>query len=472
MGKWIKIPLILALCAAFLAGCVWMPPEEPTAVPTSSGSEATETTLQTETSPSELTATEATTESNVRDSQLAEMQDKLQQDQALCAVAYVGYCGGTFAEIQEGFVADGLTEVLPILSEIGEEHFFSNDGSELYLIIPGKDVGLTVMERSMDENTGETLYGDTLYSACEGLPLLLRGNISDIFPNLLLRIEGQGGETLEYCPSLNLRDGMLWAETSLISDMTPYEVLGIYTGPEYGGEDLLMGSWFTEAPNTAGDTMFLELILDYDGTAAYGYGPENAAFYEYFQGSWQYKDGNILCLSLYGGPLEDPDSQHDFYGEFQWEYIEHQLFLDHVNGSSLIYGLEGGSMVFCTSNEVALTSLWRTSQYDFRTEEYIYRDLELLSDGRCSYLIHNGEGVTYAAYEGTWSEDAGVLDFSVQMFSGNNYLEAIVQDLAGSYRAVLDADGWLTLHYISGDALTDYMYECGSELFEPTISYG
>ena len=464
-----KIFLIWILCILFLAGCTSERLTETTASTTGATEETTIQTQSTE-SPSTEAPTQEPAE-NLADSQLPEIQAKLQQDHALCAVAFVGYCGGTFQEIQEGFVTEGLTEVLPILSEIGEEHFFSNAGSELYLIVPNTDVGLRVTALSRDENTGETLYGDTLYTGSDGSPILLRGNVSDIFPNLSVLIEGQGGESLEYSPYLSLKDGMLWFDSLLLSDFTPYELLGIYTGPEYEGEDPLISSWFTETPNTAGETMILELVMKYDGSASYCYGPGNSEVYEFFEGNWFY-EGDRLCLSLFGGPLGQEAAQYTFYGEFRWEYREKKLLLHHVEGNSLIFGLEGGSMEFRGANQAVLIGLWSSTEYIFETDSNIYTDLELMGDSGCSLLIHNGNGTTYAAYEGTWSLSDGLLKLDVTMFSGNNYLDSITQSVTGTYEPMIDADGWLKLYLFQGDAMTSYMSQSGYDFFQPTIAYG
>ena len=69
--------------------------------------------------------------------------------------------------------------------------------------------------------------------------------------------------------------------------------------------------------------------------------------------------------------------------------------------------------------------------------------LRCCDTNECNLLIHNGEGVTYAAYEGTWSLTDGLLDVQMQMFSGNNYLDSITQSIIGTYEPVIDADGWL-----------------------------
>ena len=73
----------------------------------------------------------------------------------------------------------------------------------------------------LDDNGEELTYGEELYRSAQLEPLLLRGNVSDILPNFVLLIEGQGGETMEYSPSLSLRDGMLNVETTAPSIKAP-----------------------------------------------------------------------------------------------------------------------------------------------------------------------------------------------------------------------------------------------------------
>ena len=77
-----------------------------------------------------------------------------------------------------------------------------------------------------------------------------------------------------------------------------------------------------------------------------------------------------------------------------------------------------------------------------------------------------------AFYGGTWEENGGELSLDLEMYSGNDYDESITQTLAGNYHAVIDADGWLTLHLLDGDAMTQYMEDCGLDFFEPSVSYG
>lgn len=454
--------LCVVLCMLILIGCQGEEAQTQESITTESE------TLMTTQDPTESTDGGDSEE----ESQMAQIQEKLYQEGALCAVAYVGYNGGSFAEIQEGFETDNLLEELPILAELKEENFFANEGSELYLIIPRDDVTMTIHTEVMDEESGEIVFGEVLHTQEKPEPVLLRGNISDLFANIAVLLEIPGEVSEKYSPSLSLKDGYLLVDSDYVFDISPYETLGMYADPTVGSAEDLVCSWFAEAPNTAGDTMFLELVLKYDGTASYGYGLVNSELYEFFEGNWFCDDDGILCLSLLGGPVGEIDSHYDFYGEFRWEYYDYGLSLEHVDGNSLIFGLEGGSIEFQSVHETAMDNLWCASEYITEAAEYFYYDLELLEDGSCSYLVHNGEGVTFEAYEGTWSLENGILQLNAKMFYGQNYQEDTVQEISGSYRAVIDADAWLKLSLISGHALKTTMFEGSWEYFQPTVSYG
>ena len=466
MKKFLCLLLAAVMCVALLAGCDRMIDIDPP--PRTEPEEST--TESTAPSTTEAPSTEEpSTEPPV--DLVAELQQQLHDEGCLAAVAYLGSCEGNFMEIQAYLENSGLTEALPLLQDLTSENFIETEGLELYFVVTRDDVGLTVYRQGMDEDTYALTWEESLYVGYEPAPLLLRGNVSEIFPNLSLFIEGQGGETLDYSPCLSLEDGRL-EKARLILDLTPYDSIpgGIYI-PENSWQSNCVGSWYGQATTAEGEEVLLELILNYDGSAAYGYGFLGEEAYVYYEGSWWFEDEDTFCLSLYGGNLYDAELQYEFYGEFLWDYVFHNFALTHIGGDSLIYGLDE-EIWFTSSSSYALVGLWTASQYDFATDSYLYQDLELLEDGTCYYLIHNGEGDTYSAYGGTWEENGGELSLDLEMYSGNDYDESITQTLAGSYHAVIDADGWLTLHLLDGDAVTQYMYDCGLDFFEPTVSYG
>ncbi len=464
MRKWMIIFLAMLMFVSLLTGCPenrplqTQPTEQTTAAPA-----PTEATKPSKPSKDDKTSetTEAPTEPAL--SEMDVIQANLHEETALCAVAYVGNCGGSFADVQDGFVATGITEDLPMVAEVKEDRFFTNDGSELYLIIPRNDVGLTVYEQYVDNESGELACGEMLYSSDQCEPILLRGNISDIFSNFLLVIAGNGGETLEYSPQLSMMDGTVWIDTELIYDLTPYETLGIVPDSGFDTGASCMGSWYAEASNADGETMILELILGYNGEAAYGYGPAGSEFIEFFEGSWHENDGKLV-LELSGGSYDA--EPYSIYAAYEFVCEEQTLTLTHSDGDGLT---NSDTITFTSANSHALIGLWTTSEYDFEGDTYTYYDIELMGDDKCNLLIHNGEGTTFAAYEGSWSFAENELSFYMQSYLNDADME---ENIGGVYRAKIDADGWLTLTNVSGYNFTELMSECGVQVFEPTVSYG
>ena len=224
MKKLLCLLLAAVMCVALLAGCDRMIDIDPP--PRTEPEEST--TESTAPSTTEAPSTEEpSTEPPV--DLMAELQQQLHDEGCLAAVAYLGSCEGNFMEIQAYLENSGLTEALPLLQDLSSENFIETEGLELYFIVTRDDVGLTVYRQGMDEDTYALTWEESLYVGYEPAPLLLRGNVSEIFPNLSLFIEGQGGETLDYSPCLSLEDGRL-EKARLILDLTPYDSIpgGIY----------------------------------------------------------------------------------------------------------------------------------------------------------------------------------------------------------------------------------------------------
>ncbi len=181
------------------------PTEEPAVVPT-----ATETVTP-------------TTEENPP-SAMEEIQRQLEEGNALCAIAFLGSCDGSFSEVQAYLEDSGMVDAYPILGGLDGDLFLETAGSELYLIVQREDVDLSIYEQSMDPETGEMLTGDLRAVYIAPAPFLLRCNLSDIIPNLLLSLESTTGETLEYSPFISLRDGSV-SVTEGILDLTDYSLI-------------------------------------------------------------------------------------------------------------------------------------------------------------------------------------------------------------------------------------------------------
>ncbi len=198
------------------ASTVTMVPEKTTA--------PTETSVPTQTpSPTPVQRVQEDVELSESEQALAEFQKEIQADGSLCAVAYLGYQSVSFAEFYGWLEAAEFLTEYPFLEELTEEGTVLAAGGEWYAVVPADDsITLTVNETVFDETDNSLKAGKELLQVSDGGLVLLRGNISDIMPNLMVTVTTGSGETLQYCPALSLRDGYLQSAEG-VYDFTRYE---------------------------------------------------------------------------------------------------------------------------------------------------------------------------------------------------------------------------------------------------------
>ena len=97
-------------------------------------------------------------------------------------------------------------------SEVKEKYFdeefmvYENVGDELYFIVPiQKNVTINVYSAVMEESD---IVKDKLI-ATTNKPFILKCNISDIIPNIIIEIN-QNNKVYEYSPYISLKDGSLY----------------------------------------------------------------------------------------------------------------------------------------------------------------------------------------------------------------------------------------------------------------------
>ena len=194
---------------------------------TNQSSETTQ--LLTETDASEtadMQSTESMTETEV--TAWDELQGKMHENDCYIAMAFLGYISYEADEVkirqyasQEACVQYDFPEKADLVDCGGEE---------VYAIVPCAGMSVSVYRVEMSE-MGE--YDDkletSLYEGKKGEPILLRCNVSEIFPDVLLIVSD--GRTMHlFRPMISLRDGHLAAEEGCY-DFSVYEPL-----PDDGGE--------------------------------------------------------------------------------------------------------------------------------------------------------------------------------------------------------------------------------------------
>lgn len=337
--KKLIVAIAVILCLSVLAAC-------------GGGGEDSTTTAPTTESTTEIT-TQPTTESE-SEKALIEFQKFIRDGDYLCGVAYLGYYSEDIGVIIEDLQYKGIYKKYNFLSEIKRKNFYSLEGSEFYAIVPAEGVEVKVNEYSFNEEGVGYTVGEIVNST-DGTPVFVRGNISDIMPNIQLIITDESGYEMEYLPSMSLENGLL-SKGHQIYDFTPYQLLGGHFDNLPSAENApdFVGTWWSEHKDGDGNELSLNLTLKANGEAKYSYGYGNSEIFEQFLGSW-YEEGNDdINLIMYGGPLSsdgaeaDNTDQYETNGIFLWNYNADsgELELTHKSGSVFIYGTEGEKFIF------------------------------------------------------------------------------------------------------------------------------
>lgn len=136
-------------------------------------------------------------------------------------VACLGVMTDADGDITAWLADSGWTQTFPFLAELTAQQTVTQPGNEVYCIVPADEKArLTV--RAYDPLDDASPVGDVLYEGADGAPVCLRGNISDIMPNMEVTVSGDGGETV-YRPALSLMDGAVSviADGGSVYDFTP-----------------------------------------------------------------------------------------------------------------------------------------------------------------------------------------------------------------------------------------------------------
>lgn len=141
---------------------------------------------------------------------------------SLCAAAYLGYQEGNFAEFMTFVEKSDRLEQFPFLRSLSKENTVLASGGEWYVLVPvDENITFTVSEAILDETTYALVAGQELLQVGNGELLLLRGNVSDIFPSFMVTVTGADRETINYAPGLSLKDGKLLTRDG-VYDFTVY----------------------------------------------------------------------------------------------------------------------------------------------------------------------------------------------------------------------------------------------------------
>ena len=147
------------------------------------------------------------------------LRQEIAADGSQLGVAYLGMMGD--GDMAAWLADSGWTQTFPFLTELTAQQTVTRPGNEVYCIVPA-DAGASLTVRAYDPLNDTSPVGDVLYESADGAPVCLRGNISDIMPNMEVTVSGNGGEAV-YRPALSLMDGAvsIIADCGSVYDFTP-----------------------------------------------------------------------------------------------------------------------------------------------------------------------------------------------------------------------------------------------------------
>lgn len=264
---------------------------------------------------------------------LSDFKLSLYGDNITIAVAYLGYCEGDYTTVCKYFEDKGIYEKIPFLKLLTEADFANAEGNQLFVAVPITQNGCVVVSTEGDEGA----LGEEILQGRENMPVFMRGNYSDSFPNLVVTVKKGSTVTVEYRPWMSTNDGGLFIpDNNLgVSDFTPYELLDITI------ENPLVGYWYGEV-DFYGSRVALLLTLKSDFSARYDVGYVQSEIDGSFVGVWK-ADGGILSLNLVN-ITQGSDALTEYL--FEWSETENGISLKHIDGETLVNGLTNETFTF------------------------------------------------------------------------------------------------------------------------------
>lgn len=287
-------------------------------------------------------------------SELAMIRQCLIGSENICAVAMMGYATRELSD----FLKEEAVGYFPVVAAVSPGCWVQSEGDEVYLIVPrdpNASVAVNEWLMSPTSSTGpyEGEVGKVLYRSDAGDPVIVRGNISEVSPNLQICIVEEGGDSIAYIPFCSLMDGTLDVPpgSPSILDFTSYPDFRV-------SPDEVAGDWSTRWGYLEnGEEVACALTIQEDGYLSYAWGPSDEVYQNYYEGGWyaspQAGEGSVpeeavvFDLKLTEGEEGVPGEIVGTFVLSHYSDLPDYLYIDHLDGAPLIYSqLSDGTLEF------------------------------------------------------------------------------------------------------------------------------
>ena len=159
-------------------------------------------------------------ESNVQTQEetgaIAEQRKKIKEKDCLVGIAYLGERDSATEELGVFLNRQAYWEEYPMFMEISPNNIIEESGSELFLILPLKDVTTKVYRCEYNSLDGTYVKGEEINVSSNGEPFYLQGNMFE--PSLVVVVEGNG-EKSEFLLVADTEKGQLLVNDELVYDL-------------------------------------------------------------------------------------------------------------------------------------------------------------------------------------------------------------------------------------------------------------
>ena len=181
---------------------------------------------------------------------LAEEQERLRDYGAVLGAAFLGYTADySFPGRQEQ-----REETYPYLAGIPSDRIVEYVGAEWYVILPAEaGWSISVESCNWNEDFTDSSVGELLWESTDGLPLILRCNLSDLYPNVQITAR-KGNREVSWYPCYLVFAGEIEPTEGVVQLSS-----GSYMSEEgylYGME----GSWYCDSVKTDGGEPFFTML--------------------------------------------------------------------------------------------------------------------------------------------------------------------------------------------------------------------
>lgn len=267
---------------------------------------------------------------------LIHIKEQVQNFGKIMGVAYLGNADGDFDAVQTYLNSQEYIKVYPFISDIDASHFVDEEGSELYCVVPGDhSTSIDIYNTKLNETSYQLEKKDKLLSYSDGQPIILRGNVSDIMPNLMI-VAKKGDAVTEYMPCLSLENGLMNNSEQSFFEFTPYELMNDFNGTNPETQWGFCGNWTAIVTELNGETYQLNLSATSDSCVELSFASETVS--GSYTGNWLILSDQRLRLELGGETIDSKKPgitglHTDVDAVYFWDVTDGNLTLTYFNGT-------------------------------------------------------------------------------------------------------------------------------------------